>query len=133
MHFGRDEERLTYGDVVWEIDVVRKDLSGWRNWRLLADGRQGVIKLKCRDAAIKRVGVATFPSVKVRIMPPDEAGDQTVPVRSALRQFDSGMCKAVFQQEGYEHQSSYGNSRAVASTLYSIVRIAQQANGSKQI
>jgi hypothetical protein len=33
----------------------------------------------------------------------------------------------VFRQNGYEHQSSYKDPRAIASTLYSIVRIAQQA------
>ncbi|WP_056440127.1 hypothetical protein [Massilia sp. Root335] len=35
--------------------------------------------------------------------------------------------KGIFRQTGYEHQSSYKNSAAIASTLYSIVRIAQTA------
>jgi hypothetical protein len=37
------------------------------------------------------------------------------------------MFKGVFRQIGYEHQSSYKDPRAIASTLYSIVRIAQKA------
>jgi hypothetical protein len=37
------------------------------------------------------------------------------------------MFKGVFRQTGYEHQSSYKAPQAIASTLYSIVRIAQEA------
>lgn len=127
VHFGEDEERLTYGNIVWNIDSNRHDLSGWQNWRLLIDDAQGCIRVECRDSSLKRVGVTTFPAVNINMMPPDEVGDQTVPARSAMQQFNNGACKALFRQEGYEHQNSYKNSRAIASTLYSIVRIAQQA------
>jgi len=50
-----------------------------------------------------------------------------VPVKSADHQRRSGMFKGLFRQSGYEHQSSYRDPRVVAATLYSIVRIAQQA------
>jgi hypothetical protein len=132
VHFGDDKENLSFGNVVWEIDSGCADVSGWQNWRLLINDRQGHLKIERYDASIKRVGVTTFPSVSVKISPPDEPGDQTVPVRSAEHQFNSGKCKAVFRQEGYEHQGSYLNSRAIASTLYSIVRIAQQAKWGDQ-
>ncbi len=61
------------------------------------------------------------------ILPPSAPGDQTVLAKSADHQLKSGMFKGVFRQTGYEHQSSYKNPRAIASTLYSIVRIAQKA------
>ncbi|WP_229437230.1 contractile injection system protein, VgrG/Pvc8 family [Massilia sp. IC2-278] len=61
------------------------------------------------------------------ILPPSAPGDQTVPAKSANHQLKSGMFKGVFRQTGYEHQSSYKNPRAIASTLYSIVRITQKA------
>jgi hypothetical protein len=61
------------------------------------------------------------------ILPPSAPGDQTVPAKSADHQLNSGMFKGVFRQTGYEHQSSYKDPRAIASTLYSIVRIAQKA------
>ncbi len=54
-------------------------------------------------------------------------GDQTVPVRSADHQLRSGKFKGIFRQPGYEHQSSYEDKDVIASTLYCIVRIAQQA------
>jgi hypothetical protein len=61
------------------------------------------------------------------ILPPSAPGDQTVPAKSADDQLHSGVFKSVFRQTGYEHQSSYKDSRAIASTLYSILRIAQKA------
>lgn len=57
-----------------------------------------------------------------------EPGDQTVPARSADDQLLSGAFAGMFRQTGYEHQSSYKDPRAIASTLYSIVRIAQKAS-----
>lgn len=127
VHFGEDQERLSFGGVLWEMDSKRFDTSGWKSWRLLINDKQGGLELEPVDASIKRVGVTTLPSIKVKILPPDEAGDQTVPVRSAEHQIKSGRCKGAFRQEGYEHQNSYKDSRAIASTLYSIVRIAQQS------
>jgi hypothetical protein len=127
VHFGEDPERLSFGNVVWKISSSCADVSGWENWRLLINDRQGCLQVERYDASIKRVGATTFSSVDVVLSPPNEAGDQTVPVRSAEHQYKSGKCKAVFRQEGYEHQNSYRNSSAIASTLYSIVRIAQQA------
>jgi hypothetical protein len=53
------------------------------------------------------------------------AGDQTVPSKSADHQFNSSKLKGIFRQNGYEHQESYQSDRAVRSTLYCIVRIAQ--------
>lgn len=35
---------------------------------------------------------------------------------------------AIFRRRVIEHQSSYKDPRAIASTLYSIVRIAQNAS-----
>jgi hypothetical protein len=65
--------------------------------------------------------------VHAAILPPSAPGDQTVPAKSADHQLNSGLFKGVFRQTGYEHQSSYKDPRAIASTLYSIVRIAQKA------
>lgn len=132
VHFGEDENRLSYGSVVWEISSNWSDVSGWQNWPILIDNRQGRLEIEHYDASQdavlgRRRGTATFPSIGVTLLPADEPGDQTVPVRSAEHQFKSGKCKAVFRQQGYEHQGSYQNSSAIASTLYSIVRIAQQA------
>jgi hypothetical protein len=66
--------------------------------------------------------------VYAEIRPPSAPGDQTVPAQSADHQLNSGVFKGIFRQTGYEHQSSYKDPRAIASTLYSIVRIAQEAS-----
>jgi len=65
--------------------------------------------------------------IHARILPPTSPGDQTVPLKSADHQLKSGKFKGIFRQTGYEHQSSFNDPKAIASTLYSIVRIAQQA------
>jgi hypothetical protein len=39
--------------------------------------------------------------------------------------------KGIFRQTGYEHQDSYQDTNAIAATLYSIVRIAQQMEWKK--
>ncbi len=62
------------------------------------------------------------------ILAPSAPGDQTVPAKSADHQLNSGTFKGVFRQTGYEHQSSYKDPQAIASTLYSIVRIVQHAS-----
>jgi hypothetical protein len=66
-------------------------------------------------------------SIYASILPATASGDQTVPAKSADYQLNSGIFKGVFRQNGYEHQSSYKDTHAIASTLYSIVRIAQGA------
>jgi hypothetical protein len=48
-------------------------------------------------------------------------------MKSADYQLNSGIFKGVFRQVGYENQGSYKDPRVIASTLYSIVRIAQEA------
>lgn len=60
-----------------------------------------------------------------------DPGDQTVPLHSAEHQLHSGQFKGVFRQSGYEHQDSYNNQRALHSTLYSLVRIAQTMEWTK--
>ncbi|MDK6077499.1 hypothetical protein QPM04_10730, partial [Massilia varians] len=78
------------------------------------------------DRSASSSGKST-PQVRAQIISPEAAGDQTVPAKSADHQLKSGLFKGVFRQTGYEHQSSYKDPRAIASTLYSIVRIAQKA------
>ncbi|NML14923.1 esterase/lipase family protein [Azohydromonas caseinilytica] len=142
VHYGDDRERLSFGSVTWEISAFCPDPSGWESWPILADTRQGQIDLVRYDTSRTykeqeklfgpRVGATVPAPIKAILLPPDEPGDLTVPARSAEHQKSRGKCKAVFRQSGYEHQGSYQDTRAVASTLYSIVRIAQQAKWEKR-
>jgi pimeloyl-ACP methyl ester carboxylesterase len=134
-HYGADRERRSFGNVVWEISRNCGDPRGWQDWPVLADSRQGTLDLARwseepgaqNKAYGARVGATTPTPIQAVIQPPNEPGDQTVPIRSADHQLRSGKFKAIFRQTGYEHQGSYQNDRAIACTLYSIVRIAQRA------
>jgi hypothetical protein len=132
-HYGVDPRRRSFGEVIWEIDKNCSDPSGWQNWPILGDNKQGTLELVRWDA--RNSNKALLPSVDgevpepihATILSPSAAGDQTVPAMSADYQLKSGKFKGVFRQSGYEHQSSYNDPKAIASTLYSIIRIAQQA------
>ena len=129
-HYGADNRRQSFGEVVWEIDGHCLDPEDWQNWPLLDDTKQGKVTLVRWDPMREHKAIPAFTDripkpICATILAPTVAGDQTVPVRSADHQLKSGKFKGVFRQTGYEHQSSYKDPRAVASTLYSIVRIAQ--------
>jgi len=130
-HYGADQARRSFGEVIWEIDKSCADPTGWQNWPILGDTKQGRIELVRWDPlsskAFKIVDFEVPKPIYATILPPSAPGDQTVPAKSADHQLKSGMFKGVFRQTGYEHQASYKNPRAIASTLYSIMRIAQTA------
>jgi hypothetical protein len=131
-HYGADRERQSFSEVVWEIRNCA-DPAGWQNWPIVSDTRQGRLQFTAWDPhGVNNIGALPFNDtvagpVHAAILPPSAPGDQTVPTRSADHQLNSGMFKGVFRQTGYEHQSSCKDPRAIASTLYSIVRIAQKA------
>jgi pimeloyl-ACP methyl ester carboxylesterase len=130
-HYGADNERRSFGEVVWDISRNCVDATGWQDWPIVSDSRQGQLELvrwtPTHKAFPPRVGAAVNNSSCATLLPPAAPGDQTVPAKSADHQLNSGKFKGIFRQIGYEHQSSYKDPNAIASTLYSIVRIAQQA------
>jgi pimeloyl-ACP methyl ester carboxylesterase len=132
-HYGTDRGRQSFSEVVWEIDKNCADPAGWQDWPIISDTKQGRLELVRWDP-LSPNNKALLPftdempdPIHATILPPTAPGDQTVPAISADHQLKSGMFKGVFRQTGYEHQSSYKDPRAIASTLYSIVRIAQKA------
>ncbi|MCC2955711.1 hypothetical protein LK542_08800 [Massilia sp. IC2-477] len=131
-HYGADRGRQSFAEVIWAIDKNCADPSDWKDWPIISDNKQGTVQLVRWDPVIPNKALYPFvngipKSIHATILPPSAPGDQTVPARSADHQLKSGMFKGVFRQTGYEHQSSYKDPRAIASTLYSIVRIAQNA------
>jgi hypothetical protein len=130
-HYGADRERRSFEEVIWEIDKNCVNLAGWRDWPVIDDTMQGRLEL-VRPAPSETAQTLPFSdgapvSIYATIRLPTSPGDQTVPAKSADHQLRSKVFKGIFRQTGYEHQSSYKDPRAVASTLYSIVRIAQSA------
>lgn len=131
-HYGADRGHPSFDSVIWEISNNCTDPAGWKDWPIISDNRQGVLELVRSESSTANLSDlpnidVTTDSVYAVIRPPSAPGDQTVPVKSADHQLNSCMFKGVFRQTGYEHQSSYKNPRAIASTLYSIVRISQAA------
>lgn len=118
-HYGADLARASWESVTWDIS---RDFSGyrWRDLQIIGDDEQGTLDVKPIDANPKYHGFH-----KVVLGASTGPGDQTVPAKSADRQFLSGQLRGIFRQTGYEHQESYENDRAVRSTLYCIVRIAK--------
>lgn len=131
-HYGADSNRHSFSEVVWEISNCTAPID-WQNWPILEDSKQGRLRLVDWDpAAVNKIASllsedVTPSPVFARILPASAPGDQTVPAKSADHQLHSGRFKGIFRQTGYEHQSSYKDPRAVAASLYSIVRIALNA------
>ena len=129
-HYGADPRRLSFGEVIWEISESCTDFTGWQEWPIITDNRQGTLELvrPAASSANQLSEIEEAPrSVYAIIAPPTAPGDQTVSIKSADYQLKSGVFRGVFRQTGYEHQSSYNDAIAIASTLYSIVQIAQTA------
>jgi pimeloyl-ACP methyl ester carboxylesterase len=131
-HYGADRGQQSFGEVIWQIDRNCSDPTGWQDWPIISDTKQGTLELVRWDPINPNKALYPFTHgipkpIHASVLPPTAPGDQTVPVRSADHQLNSGVFKGVFRQTGYEHQSSYKNPKVIASTLYSIMRIAQKA------
>lgn len=132
-HYGADRNRQSFGEVIWEIRNCT-NVTGWRDWPIVSDNLQGMLEFTSWNqdgggnvSVDMPFSEAVSTPIHALILPPSAPGDQTVPIRSADHQLNSGVFSGVFRQTGYEHQSSYKDPRAIASTLYSIVRIAEKA------
>jgi hypothetical protein len=120
-HYGADPTRPSWETVTWNLT---HDFPGidWKRLEIGDDDQQGQFTLLEQNHPPNRQrmkGMAVLGACK-------GAGDETVPLKSAEHQLLSGKFKGVFRQTDYEHQASYQNPSALNSTLYSIVRIAEQ-------
>jgi pimeloyl-ACP methyl ester carboxylesterase len=126
-HYGADPAGAAWHTVVWEIDQDAKvrdvDLLA-----IVADDAKG--KLSVTDPSLSTANKAVT-KFGVKLLDPVEPGDRTVPAHSADAQLRSGKFKGIFRQSGYEHQKSYNDSAVLASTLYSLFRVASTMKWSK--
>lgn len=133
-HYGCDPKRPAFQNVTWEVpDKLPADQLDALH--ILRDTTRGGIDLTTQADVPEIPTSSSLTNKDLRnlsgtfyaaLRPPLEPGDQTVPMHSADAQLRSGQFKGIFRQTGYEHQDSYQDKDAVASTLYSIVRIAQE-------
>lgn len=145
-HYGCDPKRPAFQKVIWEVpDDFPADK--FDSMRIVKDDERGEIHLAMPDDTKKIAdGDASSESnseevgdpddltasrksqgrtYRARMLAPASPGDETVPVHSADDQLKSGKFQGVFRQTGYDHQDSYKDKHAIASTIYSIIRIAQ--------
>ena len=118
-HYGVDATRPSWETVSWKCEAKNSHVH-MDNWRLASDDGRGTMSFFTGES---RYGLQVMAAVKLGTS--RGAGDQTVPARSADMQARSAVFKGIFEQRGYEHQSSYSDPNAVNSTIYCIVRIVQ--------
>lgn len=126
----KDDEHFAWGNVVWEtgkapffgggakqrLGLEKLDIAPDPElWKMKHDDGEGVVRLT------DGVDIQAFGT---RILPPTEAGDGTVPQRSAEDPIKQEKPRVSFKQSGYEHQGSYQDKAALSSTLYGICKIA---------
>lgn len=127
----KDDAHFAWGDVVWEsgkapffgggagqrLGLERLDITQQpEQWQIVEDDGKGILRLTDGEDE-QRFGV--------RILPAAEAGDGTVPQRSAEDPVKQGKPCLSFKQSGYEHQGSYQDPAVLSSTLYGIGKIAR--------
>ena len=130
--YGTDttEKHLTHGNVIYKVDSLSNDfddiassISPGRGapstWKIISeDGKGDLIVM----SAEKR-------KFKLKLLPPKDAGDGTVPTDYSASKVKA---KIHFKQTGYDHQGSYHNDLVLASMLYSVVKIANTAEDWKK-
>lgn len=132
-HYGADPSRPSWERVVWQFGE-EKTPANWRDLLIASDTGKGALVVSKTGVVIKEQvtitmdGVEIIPAVipdaiHVSLGRSSGAGDQTVPLRSAVNQLQSGKFQGIFQQQGYEHQASYSDMNVVQSTLYCLSRI----------
>jgi pimeloyl-ACP methyl ester carboxylesterase len=119
-HYGADADRATWHRVIWKIKGDEK-ISNVDQLEIAEDNAKGNISLI--EPSLKKTSNGTRSHFQVMLQDAADPGDQTVPLHSADAQLKSGKFKGIFQQTGYEHQSSYSNAAVLSATLYSLFQI----------
>lgn len=127
-HYGADPGRAAWHRVTWQLDEKAK-VFDVEDLQIALDNRQGILNVT--DPRFPSPPGVAGPRFTATLQAPTEPGDQTVPLHSAEDQLRSGKFKGIFRQSGYEHQDSYKDERALHSTIYSLVRIAQSMTWAK--
>lgn len=115
-HYGNDPKQLAWDEVSWRVvDGDAAKAGDPANWTMVpgetGDNKKGLLKVRGNYGT----------ELILKLQPPNTAADGTVPVERSASKVKA---KVKFVQRGYDHQDSYKNPDASASTLYGIVRIA---------
>lgn len=119
VQYGSDRsDHLAFGNIVWRPSNASSGLQGHAPASLhFTDHESGQVQL--RDV-FARSGSSRSPA-RFELGGKDEAGDGTVPRRSAAAL--NASAELVAEHAGYEHQGSYQDARAQALVAYGVVRL----------
>ena len=127
-HYGADPKHAAWHNVVWDLDEDAPAESIDR-LNIVTDNGKGELELI--DPAPLTLNKKR-PQCNAKMLAAADPGDQTVPLHSAEAQLHCGKFKGIFRQSGYEHQASFSDSAVLASTLYSLLRIASKMKWSER-
>jgi pimeloyl-ACP methyl ester carboxylesterase len=127
--YAADAKNLTHGNVIYKIDPlshadihVNTAIAAAKEspllWKLVSEDGTGDLIVSLKDQR----------RFKLKLLPPQEAGDGTVP-----SDYSAAKVKATvhFVQAGYDHQGSYKADAVSVSMLYAMIKIANTAEGWK--
>jgi pimeloyl-ACP methyl ester carboxylesterase len=122
LHYGNDTEgHPAFGNIRWRLNNGPSGLSanatGSRDFVDQPDGRVSLLDVRAQNGRASAAAVFTMRAQ-------DEAGDGTVPRRSASAL--NASVELAAEHAGYEHQSSYQDVRVQELTAYSIVRLVAE-------
>lgn len=113
--YGHDSDQKAFGNVTWRAETSELALHGDPlTWTLESEDAEGRIVVRTQSGQ----------PLNLCLEPPADPGDQTVPAKASAE----AVRGTLFRQTGYEHQASFQNAQVLASTLYSIIKIANTAN-----
>ncbi|QRQ86055.1 lipase family alpha/beta hydrolase [Cupriavidus oxalaticus] len=113
--YGADPSQRCFGAITYRVNATELSRFGDPlSWELVSEDGEGRIVVRAENNH----------TLQLRLEPPNDAGDQTVPSDASASRVRGTM---VFRQTGYEHQNSYNDDKVLASLLYSIVKIANTA------
>jgi hypothetical protein len=127
--YAADAKNPTHGNVIYKIEPlsyedinVNTTIAAAKEsplmWRLVSEDGTGDLIVSLKDQH----------RFKLKLLPPQEAGDGTVP-----SDYSAAKVKAAvhFVQTGYDHQGSYKADAVGVSMLYAMIKIANTAEGWK--
>ena len=123
--------QASYGEIVFKAESTGgNDADRYGNfipwpspetWELLSEDGNGRLTAK-----------AGLRTMTLRLQPPAEPGDQTVPSQRSACQIRGTLFRHGTEGKGYEHQGSYADPQVLASLLFSIIQIAKTANWTRK-
>lgn len=121
-------KRLSYGNVTFKvIDGLNNEIAYTKEKNKSLSPEKWILKVD--NAKNELVVQNGSQKLRLRLMPANAAGDDTVPSKNLEKCFNKERLFIHGTKDGtdYGHQDSYSNPNVLSSMLYSIIQIAKTA------